>query len=208
GRDANTNVITYFNEANPLFPNWPPAMTHIDSAVFLVVMYAMLLAPKVVCATLIMTQNKAVKLFGGRGAFLRAVGVELVLSIAYAPIMMVQQTRAVLRSVFGRGNGWQPQKRDAGAYPMGKMIQFHWIETVIGTLLLAGLLSGLVSLWLSPIMISLLLAVPLSALSATTTRALRLDNPLTLREPTIVARARVARAGLRARIETPDIAAE
>ncbi|MEO0765735.1 MAG: glucans biosynthesis glucosyltransferase MdoH [Pseudomonadota bacterium] len=208
GRDANTNVITYFNEANPLFPNWPPAMTHIDSAVFLVVMYAMLLAPKVVCATLIMTQNKAVKLFGGRGAFLRAVGVELVLSVAYAPIMMVQQTRAVLRSVFGRGNGWQPQKRDAGAYPMGKMIQFHWIETVIGTLLLAGLLSGLVSLWLSPIMISLLLAVPLSALSATTTRALRLDNPLTLREPTIVARARVARAGLRARIETPDIAAE
>ncbi|MEO9575217.1 MAG: glucans biosynthesis glucosyltransferase MdoH [Tateyamaria sp.] len=208
GRDANTNLITYFNEANPLFPNWPPAMTHIDSAVFLVVMYAMLLAPKVACATLIMTQNKAVKLFGGRGAFLRAVGIELALSVAYAPIMMVQQTRAVLRSVFGRGNGWQPQKRDAGAYPLGKLIQFHWIETAIGTLLLAGLLSGLVSLWLLPIMISLLLAVPLSALSATAARALRLDNPLTLREPTIVAQARVARAGLRARIEVPDIAAE
>ena len=208
GRDAETNVITYFNEANPLFPNWPPAMTHIDSAAFLVVMYAMLLAPKVACATLITAHAKAVKLFGGRGAFLRAVGVELALSVAYAPIMMVQQTRAVLRSVFGRGNGWQPQKRDAGAYPLGKLIQFHWIETVIGGLLLVGLMAGLVSLWLLPIMTSLLFAVPLSALSATTASALRLDNPLTLREPTIVAHARAARAGLRAHIETPDMAAE
>ncbi|MEO0403215.1 MAG: glucans biosynthesis glucosyltransferase MdoH [Pseudomonadota bacterium] len=208
GRDAQTNVISYFNEANPLFPNWPPAMTHIDSAVFLVVMYAMLLAPKIACGAVIVTHAKAVKLFGGRGAFLRAVGVELVLSVAYAPILMVQQTRAVVRCVVGRGNGWQPQNRQAGNYPIGKLIQFHWMETLVGALLLTGLLAGLISLWLLPIMVSLLLAVPLSALSATTACALRLDNPLTLREPTIVGRARSARAHLRAQIETPDIAAE
>lgn len=208
GRDSDTNVITYFNEANPLFPNWPPAMTHIDSAVFLIVMYAMLLAPKFACAAIITAHAKAAKLFGGRRAFLRAVGIELALSVAYAPIMMIQQTRAVLRCIFGRGNGWQPQQRAAGAYPVTKLIKFHWVETLFGALLLAGLVMGLVSLWLLPIMASLLLAVPLSALSATTSRALRLDNPLTLREPTIVGQARLARAGLRARLEVPDIAAE
>ena len=53
GKDAETNVIRYFNEANPLFPNWPPAMSYIDSAVFLVIMYAMLLTPKLVGAGII-----------------------------------------------------------------------------------------------------------------------------------------------------------
>ena len=57
-------------------------------------------------------------------------------------------------------------------------------------------------------MVSLLLAVPFSALSASTTSALRLDNPLTLREPTIVSDARTARAQLRAQIDPPKIAAE
>ena len=208
GRDAETNVVSYFNEANPLFPNWPPAMTHMDSAIFLVVMYAMLLAPKMASAAIIVSHAKAVKLFGGRRAFGTAVLLELTLSVAYAPIMMIQQTRAVLRSVLGRGNGWQPQQRDARAYPLATLIKFHWVETVIGALLLVGLIAGLVSWWLIPIMASLLLAVPLSALSATTASALRLDNPLTLREPSIVGHARIARADLRAQIEARDIAAE
>ncbi len=208
GRDAETNVITYFSEANPLFPNWPPAMTHVDSAMFLVVMYSMLLAPKLASAGTIILQAKAVRLFGGRRVFATAVLVELALSVAYAPIMMIQQSRAVLRSVLGRGAGWQPQRRDARAYPLRALLAFHWVETILGALLLAGLWAGLISWWLIPIMASLLLAVPLSALSATTSTALRLDNPLTLREPSIVAHARTARAGLRARIEATDIPAE
>lgn len=208
GRDAETNVIRYFNEANPLFPNWPPAMTHIDSAVFLVVMYAMLLAPKIASAVIIAGHAKAVRLFGGRRAFAAAVLLELMLSVAYAPIMMIQQTRAVLRSISGTGQGWRPQRRAARAYPLATLIKFHWIETLIGVLLLAGLVAGLVSWWLFPIMASLALAVPLSALSAATATALRLDNPLTLREPTIVTHARNARADLRTRIEAADIAAE
>lgn len=208
GRDAETNVVRYFNEANPLFPNWPPAMTHIDSAIFLVAMYAMLLAPKLTCAGIIIAHAKAVRLFGGRRAFAMAVLLELALSVAYAPVMMIQQTRAVLRGVLGRGAGWQPQQRSAQSYPLGTLVKFHWVETVLGLLLLAGLLAGLISWWLIPIMISLVLAVPLSALSATAAVALKLDNPLTLREPTIVANARAARASLRARIERPELPAE
>lgn len=213
GRDSETNLITYFNEANPLFPNWPPAMTHLDSAIFLVVMYAMLLTPKLTSAAIIGTNRKAVRLFGGRSAFGSAVLFEVALSVAYAPIMMIQQTRAVLRSMLGRGQGWVPQQRNAKAYPVTVLLKFHWVETVTGLLLLAGLIAGLVSWWLFPIMASLVLAVPLSALSAVNLKVLapaplRLDNPLTLREPTIVASARAARAEMRVRIEPSNIAAE
>lgn len=213
GRDAQTNVISYFNEANPLFPNWPPAMTHIDSAIFLVVMYAMLLTPKLTSAGLIALNGDAVRLFGGRRSFAAAVLVEVALSIAYAPILMIQQTRAVVHSVFRRSSGWAPQQRGVQSYPLRALLAFHWVETMLGFLLLAGLITGLVSWWLLPIVASLVLAVPLSALSALNLRRLRLtalhlDNPLTLSEPAIVSNARLARADLRSRIDIPDIAAE
>ena len=198
GRDADTNVVTYFSEANPYFPNWPPAMTHIDSAMFLVVMYAMLLAPKITGAVIIATHRKASRLYGGRFAFLSAFTMELALSIAYAPIMMIQQTKSVLRAIFTRSNGWSPQSRKTQAYPLRTLLGFHWLETIAGLLLLAGLLAGLVSLWLLPIMLSLLLAVPLSAASALPLgsrlpSALRLECPHTLREPGIQRKARRAR---------------
>ncbi|MEL7131247.1 MAG: glucans biosynthesis glucosyltransferase MdoH [Pseudomonadota bacterium] len=212
GRDADTNVISYFNEANPLFPNWPPAMTHIDSAIFLVVMYAMLLTPKITSALIIAANGKAVRLFGGRHVFAGAVLTELALSVAYAPIMMIQQTKAVISGVLGRG-GWTPQTRAAQAYPWTTLIKFHWVESLLGALLVVGLGAGLVSWWLIPITISLAFAVPLSALSAyplaqSRLSSLRLDNPLTLREPAIVTSARTARAEMRARIEAAKIAAE
>ncbi|WP_299553752.1 glucans biosynthesis glucosyltransferase MdoH [uncultured Tateyamaria sp.] len=212
GRDAETNVISYFNEANPLFPNWPPAMTHIDSAIFLVVMYVMLLTPKITSAVVIAANGRAVRLFGGRRVFAGAVLTELALSVAYAPIMMIQQTKAVIGGLIGRG-GWTPQSRTAQAYPWATLIKFHWIESLLGGLLFLGLGTGLVSWWLIPIAFSLAFAVPLSALSAFPLThlgfaSLRLDNPLTLREPAIVANARTARAEMRAWIEASEIAAE
>lgn len=205
GVDADTNVIRYFNEANPLFPDWPPAMSHIDSAVFLVIMYAMLLTPKITGAAIIAANPKAARVYGGRRAFLAAFGIEVLLSITYAPIMMIQQTKAVLSAVFTRSDPWSPQKRDASGYPLLTLIKFHWLETVLGLLLLTGLAAGLISIWLVPIMFSLVLAVPLSALSALNIAryappVLRMDSPNTLREPAIVARARRARAVIKGQI--------
>ena len=207
GKDSETNVIRYFNSANPLFPDWPPAMSHIDSAVFLFIMYAMLLTPKLAGAGIIASFPKATRIFGGHRAFSRAFAVEVILSIAYAPILMIQQTKAVLRSLSGRPESWTPQRRDAQHYPWRTLIKFHWIETVLGILLLAGLLSGLVSWWLIPIAFSLVMAVPLSALSALNVvtdgpEGLRMDSPHTLREPGIWTSACAARARLRALGET------
>ncbi|MBW4709625.1 glucans biosynthesis glucosyltransferase MdoH [Roseobacter sp. YSTF-M11] len=202
GKDSETNVVRYFNETNPLFPDWPPEMSHIDSAVFLVIMYAMLLSPKLVGAAIISLHPKATRVYGGRIAFLMAFAVEIILSIAYAPVLMIQQTRAVLRAMFGKSDAWAAQSRHANAYPLTTLIRFHWVETVLGLLLLVGLAAGLVSFWLIPIAASLSLAVPLSALSAwplprSLPGGLRMQSPNTLREPAIVGRARNARSRMR-----------
>lgn len=213
GRDSQANVLTYFNEANPLFPSWPPQMTHMDSAIFLVVMYALLLLPKLTSVTVIATQRRLLRQFGGLRVFVGAFGIELALSIAYAPILMVQQTKAVTRSLLGLGATWRPQQRDVRGYPVEVLVRFHWLETILGAMLFALLGAGLVSWWLAPIAISLILAVPLSALSAARLpaswgRALRLDNPVTLNEPAIVRQARAARAQIKSQLDAARIAAE
>ena len=213
GKDEETNPLRYFNEANPLFPDWPPEMSHIDSAVFLLIMYAMLLTPKLIGAGVIAMHPKATRIYGGRRAFLGAVSVELVLSVAYAPVLMIQQCRAVLRAVLGREEPWAPQNRSGRGYPTATLVRFHWLETLLGLILCAGLLSGLVSWWLAPIAVSLLLAVPLSALSALPVArflpaGMRMESPQTLREPGIVKRARLERNRLRDLLHVTGLPAE
>lgn len=213
GVDSETNVVRYFNETNPLFPDWPPEMSHIDSAVFLIIMYAMLLTPKLVGAAIIALHPKATRVYGGRGAFLTAFLVEIVLSIAYAPILMIQQTRAVIRALLGQSDAWAAQSRHVRAYPWRTLIHFHWAETLLGLVLLIGLAAGLVSLWLIPIVASLCLAVPLSALSAwslprTLPRGLLMQSPHTIREPAIVCRARHERSRLRHLLSAAQFPAE
>ena len=207
GKDADTNVIRYFNEATPLFPDWPPAMSHIDSAVFLVIMYAMLLTPKMTAGAIIASLPSATRIFGGHRAFLGAFFFEVMLSVAYAPILMIQQTKAVLHATFSGTAQWEPQQRGKGHYPLSVLVKYHWLETLLGLLLCIGLASGLVSLWLIPIAASLLLAVPLSALSArdvsrSMPAGLALHSPYTLREPPILRHAKAARAEIKAQLTT------
>ena len=211
GKNETENVIRYFNESSPLYPDWPQ-MTAINEALFLVIMYAVLLTPKLTGAAIIALHPKAHRIFGGRVRFLTAFVAEVVLSILYAPILMIQQCRAVLRAALTTEEPWTPQRRDVQGFRLGTVVRFHWVETCLGIALLVGLATGLVSLWLLPIMISLLLAIPLSMLSSfnlarRAPAGLRLDSPNTLREPAIVTRARLERDRMRAvldgTVETP-----
>ena len=78
------------------------------------------------------------------------------------------------------------------------------METVLAVLLVAGLVAGLISLWLLPIIFSLVLAVPLSALSAVqlgrAPAGIRMDSPNSLREPAILTKAKRERAVIRSAI--------
>ncbi len=162
GEDA--SVLTYFSEANPMRPTWPE-LTEARHVLIICLMYAMLLLPKLLSIAALPLTGARFRDFGGGRRFALSFLSEMVLSILYAPILMVQQMIAVFRTWLGLQQGWSPQARAGGRYGLATLLKVHMLETVSGALLLSGILAGLVSPWLLPIAISLTCAVPLSALS-------------------------------------------
>jgi len=167
--NGDNSVLTYFSVENPNFPLWP-TMSGINGIFMLLFMYGMLMAPKIMALISLRATGVSVPDLGGHRRFVLAIITEMVLSMAYAPVMMIQQTNAVLRTVIGVQDRWTPQRRDIDGYPLGVLVKFHWLETVTGIALATGMIMGSVSLWLLPIAISLVCAVPLSALSSVPVR--------------------------------------
>ncbi|WP_170438090.1 glucans biosynthesis glucosyltransferase MdoH [Ruegeria arenilitoris] len=200
GKDA--SVLHYFSPDNPMFPQWPE-MTETRHVLIILVMYAMLLAPKILGALALPLSGVRYEDFGGRTRFLASFLFEVVLSILYAPILMVQQMIAVFRTVLGVQKGWTPQARDGGTYGLRTLIVCHALETISGFALSAGILAGLVSVWLAPIAISLTFAVPLSALSGVSAAAAcrMVGMPEDFHEPAITRAARSHRNELKRLIE-------
>lgn len=208
GQDA--SVIHYFSETNPLYPIWPE-LTRAQSVLFLSVMYGMLLAPKILGVTVILTSAARRRAFGGIARFAPAALVELIASIAYAPVQMVQQTVTVLRIALGLRVGWTPQNRHGGQYPLRVLAKFHALESVSGALLLAGIGAGIVSLWLLPIAVSLTLAIPLSAISGLRARGrngVLIASPDHIAPPAIRMAAEAERARFNQTQHAPGLAAE
>lgn len=197
GNGQETSAITYFSGFDPQV-NWPK-MTTSNSIAILAFMYGMLLAPKMMGAAAAGRAGIKVREMGGIAQFIGSLLAEIVLSILYAPIMMVQQTIAVVRTAIGFQERWTPQRRRGGRYSLAVMLKFHAVETVIGLLLIAGMIEGLVTLWLLPIAVSLAGAVLLSALSGVNLgnrrwTARQMGTPEHLNAPTIIRTAMAERA--------------
>ncbi len=164
GRGEEASLLTYFSETNPTMPSWPD-MSEPRHVLVILLIYAMLLAPKLLAVAALPLTGARFSEFGGPGRFAVSVLSEITLAILYAPILMVQQMIAVFRTAFGLQKGWEPQQREGGQYDLRTLALCHMLETVSGLALWAGILAGLISVWLVPIALSLALAIPLSALS-------------------------------------------
>ena len=195
------DTSSYFSAANPLHPIWPE-MARFDGEVFLLLIYLMLLLPKLLSIAAMGANRRTRRSYGGLHRFLATALFEMLCSVLYAPILMVQQTIAVGHAVMGRRNQWLPQSRNIAQYGWGQLCRFHAAETVIGVLMAVGIFYGILSVWLLPVAFSLTLAIPMSWLSAVRVNklpiaAFRLETPQTLREPKIIAMARAERANMR-----------
>lgn len=212
GNGEETNVVRYFSGFDPQV-TWP-TMTAGNSFAILGFMYAMLLAPKILGAGAIHRTGMAIRDLGGPLQFMTSLTTEITLSIAYAPILMIQQSIAVMRTALGWQETWTPQNRQGGTYSVAVMLKFHIVETIIGTLLIAGMTQGIVTLWLLPIAISLACAVPLSALSGVNLDSRRwsanqLGTPEIINAPAIIKNAMAQRKRFAAYLDTTDkVAAE
>ncbi len=156
----------YFSRDLRLFPVWPRFDPERALALFAVTM-GILLAPKLFGLILMMFRSEGRRSCGGAIRLTISSLIEVVLSALLAPILMLIQSGSVFQILLGRDTGWQPQRRDDGSIPFPDIVRRHRWHTLLGAL--AGISAFLIAtslfLWMSPTIVGLLLAIPLSWLS-------------------------------------------
>lgn len=153
----------YFTEEFRLFPVWPRFDPERALNLFGLTM-AILLAPKLFGLLLTLFDGKLRRACGGGIRLVLSALLEILFSAFFAPIMMVIQSGSVFQILVGRDTGWNPQRRDDGSIPLKDITRRHRAHTLLG--LVAGLSAFMIATslfaWMSPTIVGLLLAIPLS----------------------------------------------
>jgi membrane glycosyltransferase len=157
----------YFPKGFSLFPKWPAQDPILAAWVFAGTM-AMLIVPKLLAYLLLLTHRETRKGFGG--GFLAFVGilVETLLSGLIAPVMMIFQSSAVAEILLGRDAGWQVQRRDDGEVSRRDTVRKYSVPTLFGVAMAvsAYAVSLPLLLWMTPVILGLLLAIPIALWSS------------------------------------------
>jgi membrane glycosyltransferase len=156
----------YFPKEVTLFPTWP--IFDPERALRLFVWTtAVLIAPKVFGYLVLVQDRQTVRRCGGVVRTGISALVEIVLSSLMAPVMMLMQSAVVLSILTGRDAGWKTQRRDDGSLPFRVVARYHCTHTVCGVALAvaAYAVSPVLLAWVAPVVLGLVLAVPVSAIT-------------------------------------------
>ncbi|RZK93378.1 MAG: glucans biosynthesis glucosyltransferase MdoH, partial [Methylobacterium sp.] len=152
----------YFGGAgfSPVFPRFDP----VRALQLFGLTMAVLLAPKLLGLIVALLDGPVRRACGGAGRLILSSLVEVLLSALVAPVAMVIQSGSVMGILLGRDTGWNPQRRDDGSIPMRDIVARHRWHTALG--LVAGIaafaLATSLFLWMSPTILGLVLAIPIS----------------------------------------------
>lgn len=157
----------------------------------------LLFAGKGMAFALILSDERRLSEHGGAWKLFASSAIEMVVATLSAPILMVSHVLCVASVLFGFSVDWAATDRDETKSPWNDAVRAHGFESVVGLLILAGaaLFAPSVILWLAPIWLSLVLAVPLGAIlsSRVTGEELRakrlLLSPAEVRTPAVMQRA-------------------
>lgn len=157
----------YFPAGPSLFPRWPVIDPVLAMWMFIGTM-ALLLVPKLLGAIVVIVHGGERRGCGGAIRLLASVIVETVLSGLIAPVVMLTQTRHVLGILAGRDSGWGAQRRDDGSTPIGIIARHYRAHTLLGLALgaISWAVSPSLALWMLPVVLGLVLAIPLAAFTA------------------------------------------
>jgi membrane glycosyltransferase len=157
----------YFPGGFVLFPQWP-AQDPVRAAWVFGGTMGLLLAPKLLAWLALLWRNHERRGFGGGLRTFAGMLVETVIAGLIAPVMMLNQSMTVLAAAVGRDAGWNVQRRDDGALAWRDVARGYGWHTAFGLLLglAAWLVSGWLLLWMTPVVLGLVLAIPLAALTA------------------------------------------
>ncbi|WP_272915367.1 glucans biosynthesis glucosyltransferase MdoH [Aristophania vespae] len=157
----------YFSTERTLYPHWP----HVDPIqarnVFIGTMF-ILLAPKLLALIATCFDSETISKVGGRFRLCISVLIETLIGGFIAPIAMLIQTSAILSILLGRDSGWKTQNRVDGRVSIKEVTHRYWIYTAFGVILsiAAWSVSTSLFLWMLPVLIGLVLAIPLVAFTA------------------------------------------
>jgi membrane glycosyltransferase len=185
----------YFNHDFQLFPTWPRFDVQLMMSLFWFSM-VVLLIPKFCGLVRALTSRRMRRGAGGVIGISASFVLEVVLSALYAPVLMLIQSRHVFEVFMGRDSGWKPQRREGGGTSWSDAWHFHNRHTVLAcmTAVILYLLSPTLLAWVSPALLGLLLAVPLSrasgseALGGALSRVALLRTPAEVEKPALLVR--------------------
>jgi membrane glycosyltransferase len=174
----------YFNHDFQLFPTWPRFDVELMMTLFWFSM-VVLLIPKMLGLVRALSSRRIRRGCGGVIGVVASFGLETILSALYAPILMLVQSRHVFEVFMGRDSGWKPQRRDSVGTTWSDAWHFHqrhWLLACM-TAVIVYFLSPSLLAWVSPALLGLFLAVPLSRASGSESLGLALSRIALLRTP-------------------------
>jgi membrane glycosyltransferase len=185
----------YFNHDFQLFPTWPRFDVELMMTLFWFSM-VVLMIPKMLGFVRALLSKRIRRGGGGVIGVTASILLETILSALYAPILMLVQSRHVFEVFMGRDSGWKTQRRDGGGTTWSDAWHFHKRHMFLScvTAVIVWFLSPPLLAWLSPALLGLFLAVPLSrasgseALGRALSRVALLRTPEELEQPALIAR--------------------
>ncbi|HEX3951296.1 MAG TPA: glucans biosynthesis glucosyltransferase MdoH [Steroidobacteraceae bacterium] len=186
----------YFSHDFQLFPTWPRFDVALMMALFWFSMLVLLI-PKMLGLVRALLTRRIRRGAGGVIGITASFLLEAILSALYAPILMVVQCRHVFEVFMGRDSGWKTQRRDAGhSTTWADAWRFHRRHMALScvTAVIVYSISPPLLAWVSPALLGLFLAVPLSRLSGSEglgsflSRFALLRTPEEVQMPAVVAR--------------------
>ncbi len=156
--------------------------------------FTLLFMPKILAVIGGILSSKTRHSFGGGLRIMIGALLETIVSMLLAPSIMVAHTMMVLSIIRGKAVGWGNQNRETDGTSWGDAFRFHAIQTILGIVwtLIAWRIGPAFIAWMSPILLGLLLAAPVSVITSRTRygRALARRNILATPEelfpPTIL----------------------
>ena len=135
-----------------------------QSIILTLAIFTLLFLPKILAIIGAIFTKSIRQSFGGVFPLLAGSTLETIVSMLLAPCIMAAHTMMVVSIFLGRAVGWGNQNRETDGTSWSDAIRFHAVQTILGVVWTGiALKIGLVfTAWMSPILLGLVLAAPVS----------------------------------------------
>ncbi len=119
----------------------------------------MLLGPKVAALLSLPLDRDLLRQMGGWRTVAKGTLLEILISVAMAPVTMLTQTFAIVDILRGRRSGWLPQRREVDGLDFREVVRFYRWHILLGLALTAAMVVGIDGMiWTLPVAAGLVLS--------------------------------------------------